>query len=151
MKALVRVAAIALLTACAGRGASSSSESELRAAILAYRTALNGGDSASFFAFLAPDIEVLPPGAMPVRGTAARDLFRPLFTQVKTDLAPLTDEELTVSGNVAVHRYTFQLTTTPMSGGAATTEGGSGLHVWHLMPDGRWQIVKDIWTTPPTS
>jgi ketosteroid isomerase-like protein len=26
---------------------------------------------------------------------------------------------------------------------------GSGLHVWQRMADGRWHVVKDIWTNPP--
>ena len=147
---LVPVAAVAVLLGCA-RSSASSADTELRAAISAYRAALNAGDSAAFFAFLAPDIEVLAPGAQPVRGSAARDLFRPLFTRVAADLAPLTNEELSISGDMAVHRYTFQLTTTPRTGGQPSTERGSGLHVWTRMSDGRWQIVKDVWTTPSPS
>ena len=129
----------------------STREAELRGAITTFRTALNSGDSASFFGLLAPDLEVLAPGAHPVRGAAARESFRPLFTQVKPDIGPFTNEEITLIGDVAIQRHTYRLATTPKAGGPVTTVNGSGLHVWKRTSDGRWQIVKDIWTTPPAS
>jgi hypothetical protein len=51
---------------------------------------------------LAPDLEVFAPGAQPVRGPEARAFFRPLFTQVKPDFGPFTNEELTLSGDIAI-------------------------------------------------
>lgn len=126
----------------------SAGEAQLRAAIAAFRSALNSGDSASFFGLLAPDLEVFAPGAQPVRGREAREFFRPLFTQVKPDFGPFTNEEITVSGDIAIQRHSYQLSTTPKSGGPVTTVIGSGLHVWRRTSDGRWQIIKDIWTNP---
>jgi ketosteroid isomerase-like protein len=123
-------------------------EAQLRAAIAAFRTSLNSGDSASFFGLLAPDLEVFAPGAHPIRGPAARAYFRPLFTQVKPDIGPFTNEELTLGGDIAIQRHSYRLSTTPKSGGPVTTVIGSGLHVWKRTPDGRWQIIKDIWTNP---
>ena len=132
---------------CATR-ATSTGEAEVRSAIADFRRALNSGDSASFFGLLASDLEVLAPGTQPIRGAEARASFRPFFTQVKADIAPFTNEEITVSGDVAIQRYSYQLSTTPKSGGPVTTVTGSGLHIWKKAPDGRWQIVKDIWTNP---
>jgi ketosteroid isomerase-like protein len=124
-------------------------EAEVRAAIAAFRTSMNSGDSTAFFGLLAPDLEVLAPGALPLRGDEARGSFRPLFTQVEAEIGPFTDEEITVSGDIAVQRHSFRLSTTPRAGGPTTTVAGNGLHVWKRAPDGRWQIVKDIWTRPP--
>ncbi len=135
---------------CASSEASTR-EAELRSAIATFRTALNGGDSAAFFGLLAPDLEVLAPGAHPIRGAAAHDSFRPLFSQVTPEIGPFTDEEITLCGDVAIQRHSYRLSTTPKSGGPVTTVVGSGLHVWKRTPDGRWQIVKDIWTSPPAS
>ncbi len=135
---------------CANSEASTP-EAELRSAIATFRTALNSGDSASFYGLLAPDLEVLAPGAHPVRGREARESFRPLFTQVKADIGPFTDEEITLRGDIAIQRHSYRLSTTPKSGGPVKTVTGSGLHIWKRTPDGRWQIVKDIWTNPPTS
>jgi ketosteroid isomerase-like protein len=134
-----------LLAACAGAGSSST---DVQAAIEHLRSSLNSGDSTAFFALLAEDVEVFPPGVVPLRGSAARDLFRGLFTEATANLAPFTSQELTVSGAWAIQRYSFRLTTTPKAGGASTTEAGSGLHVWHRGAGGQWQIAKDIWTSP---
>jgi ketosteroid isomerase-like protein len=124
-------------------------EAELRSAIAAFRTALNSGDSVAFFGLLAPELEVLAPGARPIRGDEARESFRPLFTGTRAEISPFTEEEITVSGDIAVQRHSFTLSTTPRAGGPTTASMGSGLHVWKRTPDGRWQIVKDIWTNPP--
>lgn len=144
---------LASILLAAGLGSASaetaSREAELRSAIASFRTALNSGDSGSFFALLAPDLEVLAPGADPLRGGAAHASFLPLFTQVRPHIGPFTAEEITVSGDIAIQRHSFELSTTPKAGGPVTTVAGSGLHVWKRTADGRWQIVKDIWTNPP--
>ena len=129
----------------------STREEELRSAIASFRQTLNSGDSVSFFGLLAPELEVFAPGAQPIRGPEARAYFRPLFTQVTPDFAPFTNEEITVVGDVGIQRHSYQLSTTPKSGGPVTTVTGSGLHIWKRTPDGRWQVVKDIWTNPSTS
>src|SRR3712207_3533047 len=147
---LISTLVLAATVGCASSEASTR-EAELRSAIATFRTALNSGDSASFFGLLAPDLEVLAPGAHPIRGTPARESFRPLFTQVKPDIGPFTNEEITLSGDIAIQRHSYRLSTTPRSGGPATTVNGSGLHIWRRTPDGRWQIVKDIWTYRPMS
>src|SRR5688572_22004474 len=51
----------------------STGEAELRSAIATFRTALNSGDSTSFFGLLAADLEVFAPGAHPIRGAEAHD------------------------------------------------------------------------------
>jgi ketosteroid isomerase-like protein len=126
-------------------------EAELRAAIASFRTALNSGDSVAFFRLLAPELEVMAPGAHPIRGGAARASFRPLFTAMRAEISPFRDEEITLAGDIAIQRHTFTLSTTPRAGGPTSSSTGSGIHVWKRSPEGRWQIVKDIWTNPPPS
>ena len=151
----MRILLVSTIALVASLGCSASEpatrEAELESAIGAFRTALNSGDSASFFGLLAPDLEVFAPGARPIRGVEARESFRPLFTQVKPDIGPFTDQEITLSGDIAIQRHSYRLSTTPRSGGPQTVVNGSGLHVWKRTPEGRWQIVKDIWTVPSTS
>jgi ketosteroid isomerase-like protein len=147
---LILTVVLAATVGCANPAASAR-EAELRSAIASFRQALNSGDSALFFGLLASDLEVFAPGAQPIRGLEARAYFRPLFTHVKPDIGPFTDEELTVLGDVAIQRHSYQLSTTPKSGGAVKTVTGSGLHIWKRTPDGRWQITKDIWTNPAAS
>ena len=146
---LVSSLVIAATLGCATR-ATSSGEAELRSAIADFRQALNSGDSTSFFGLLASDLEVLAPGTQPIRGLEARESFRPLFTQLKAEIAPFTNEEITVSGDIAIQRYSYQLSTSPRSGGPVTAVTGSGLHIWKKTSEGQWQLVKDIWTNPST-
>lgn len=120
----------------------------VRVAIGDLRTAVNGGDSTAFFELLADDFEVLPPGAEPLKGDAARALFRDLFTQSSPTLDPFASEEIQVDGDLAVQRYSFRLTLRPKAGGAPTTEVGSGLHIWRRVAPGKWRLWKDIWTEP---
>ena len=121
--------------------------SGVRAAIDDLRNAVNRGDSTAFFQLLTDDVEVFPPGAEPLKGDAARNLFRDLFTQSPT-LDHFTNEEIQVDGDIAVQRYSFRVTLRPKAGGAPTTEAGSGLHVWRRGTGARWQLWKDIWTEP---
>src|SRR3712207_3939173 len=117
---LISTLVLAATVGCASSEASTR-EAELRSAIATFRTALNSGDSASFFGLLAPDLEVLAPGAHPIRGAAARESFRPLLTQVKPEIGPFTNEEITLSGDIAIQRHSYRLSTTPKSGGPVTT------------------------------
>jgi ketosteroid isomerase-like protein len=135
---------------CAPSHGASEDIAGVRSAIEALRTAINAGDSAAFFALLADDIEVFPPGAEPARGAAARELFHGLFAPNAASLEPFAREELQVSGNLAVQRYSFRLTIRP-AGGAPSTEAGSGLHVWQRGADDHWRLLKDIWTSPPVA
>jgi ketosteroid isomerase-like protein len=70
-----------------------------------------------------------------------------LFAPNAASLEPFAREELQVSGDMAMQRYSFRLTIQP-AGGAPSTEAGSGLHVWQRGADGRWRLLKDIWTSP---
>jgi len=142
--------AVAIGVGCTGT-ASAPDIAGVRAAITGLRTAVNAADSATFFALLTDDFEVLPPGAEPLRGADARALFRGLFTESTPTLDPFTNEELQVSGDSGVQRYSFRLTVQPKAGGGATTEAGSGIHVWRRGSDGRWHLWKDIWTNPPAA
>ena len=54
-------------------------------------------DSVACFKLLADEFESMAPGAQPMHGPAARDMLRCLFTDVKTEFAPFTDEALTAS------------------------------------------------------
>jgi ketosteroid isomerase-like protein len=149
----MRIALIATLAMAASLGCATSEastgEGQLRAAIAAFGASLNNGDSATFFALLAPDLEVFAPNMHPVKGREAHESFRPLFEKVKPQFGPFTNEEITIRGDIAIQRHSYQLSTTPRAGGPATTVRGSGLHVWKRTPEGRWQILKDIWTNPP--
>ena len=145
------VAAAVIGGACSRPPTITPDASGVRAAITGLREAVNAGDTTAFFQLTADDFEVFPPGSEPLKGPAARELFRGLFAESFPSLAPFSAEEIEVAGNLAMQRYSFALTLRPKSGGAATTESGSGLHIWRRDAEGRWRLAKDIWTSPPPS
>ena len=147
-KLMALVAAMGIGTSCARPPSNAPDVEGVRTAINHLRAAVNAGDQAAFFGLTADDFEVFPPGAEPRKGAAARDMFRGLFADSSPSLEPFTNEELEVSGAWAIQRYSFRLTLTPKSGGNATTEAGSGLHIWRRGADGQWRLAKDIWTVP---
>ena len=58
-----------------------------------------------------------------------------------------TSSDVTVSGDLAVARYTGELTITPKAGGAPVTERLKGIHVMKRQPDGSWKIAQDVWNS----
>ena len=145
------VTATAIGTGCAGPPTPAADAAGARTAINNLRAAVNAGDTTAFFRLTADDFEVFPPGVEPLKGAAARDIFRGLFAESSPSLEPFSNEELEVSGDWAMQRYSFRLTLRPKAGGTATTEAGSGLHIWRRGADGQWRLAKDIWTVPAAS
>jgi ketosteroid isomerase-like protein len=154
---MLRAAAIAMLVACAalagctGRTSSAPDIAGARLAGEQFRTAMNAADTTAFFRLLADDLELLPPAATPISGSAAHDVFRGVFKQFAATLDPLTQEEWIVEDDVAVQRYSFRLTLRPKASGQAVTQNGSGVHVWRRSVDGQWRLAKDIWTVVPVA
>ncbi len=148
LRRLAVFAAMGIGAGCAGPPAPEADVAAVRAAVNDLRVAVNAGDTAAFIRLTADDFEVFPPGTKPLNGEAARDLFRQLFAESSPSLDPFTDEQIEVSGNLGMQRYSFRLTLRPKAGGTATTEVGSGLHIWRRGTDGRWRLAKDIYTSP---
>ena len=149
-KVLAIVAAAGIVTACTRQTTAAGDAAGVREAINELQHAVNAGDTTALFQLMADDVEVFPPGAEPLKADAARGLFRGMFADASPSLEPFANEEIQVSGDLAVQRYSFRLTLRPKAGGTPTTEAGSGLHIWRRGADGRWRLAKDIWTEPPT-
>lgn len=94
---MVLVAATAIGTGCAGPPAPAADVAGVRTAINNLRAAVNAGDTAAFVRLTADGFEVFPPGAEPLRGPAARDVFGGLFAKSSQSLEPFTNEELEVN------------------------------------------------------
>ena len=146
---LIGLMTLATVIACSRPGATPSHAVAARAASEQYRVAMNAGDTSAFLRLLEKDLELFPPAASPLSGTAAHDLFRGLFANFTATLEPFSKEEWIVEATVAVQRYSFRLRLQPKSGARATSESGSGLHVWRRGTDGQWRLAKDIWSVAP--
>jgi uncharacterized protein (TIGR02246 family) len=145
--------------ACA-QPASQPSEADTQAAIEAINQvrereipAISAGDSATLVSVYAPDIDMMAPGEPAVKG---QDGLRPWLSQFLSQFnvtGRYSSSVVTVSGDMAVDRYTGELTLTPKAGGAAVTEQIKGVHVMKRQPDGTWLIAQDVWNAdaPPAA
>ena len=107
----------------------------------------NNADSVALV--LSSDATVKPPNEPPVTGAAwSQNMFR----NVTVNQITYDDEQITVSGDMAVHTFGFDWTVTP-KGGQAMHEKGHGIHVLQRQADGSWRITYDTWSAdspPPT-
>ena len=126
-------------------------EAAIRAVIADEVQAANAGDADAFIAVFTDDAVAMPPAAPAVAGEANRQFSRDMFEQFDIKLGGYTDEAIIISGDLAVHQYSFSWTLTPKAGGDAVSEQGTGLHVLNRQPDGSWKITHDIWNTDAAS
>jgi uncharacterized protein (TIGR02246 family) len=119
--------------------------------------AINNGNAAGYIGIIAPDFEAMPPNEPALTGADAVTNWLTNFFNAYTAQAQYTNEQISVHGDVAIHRYSMELTMTPKAGGAAMTEKGKGLHVFQRQADGTWKLTHDVWNSdippaaPPTA
>lgn len=54
--------------------------------------------------------------------------------------------ELTVSEDLAIRRYQYELTLMPKDGGEPDVMKGHRLHILRQESDGTWRFIKDMWS-----
>jgi len=105
------------------------------------------GNADSLITIATSDAELMPPDEPGVHGRdAMRKWAETVFGQA-TMSGRYTSSDVTVSGDLAVARYTADLTMTPKAGGAPVTEKIKGIHVMKRQPDGTWKIAQDVWNS----
>ena len=117
-------------------------------------TALRTNSSDSLMALMADDVVLMPPNEAVLKGKpAVRHWYDQLLTQLRTSKLTITDREVLVGGEWATELATFEWTLVPVAGGAAVTDRGSYVQVWHREPDGRWLFARELWnsTSPPVA
>jgi uncharacterized protein (TIGR02246 family) len=140
-----------LLSLACGRQPAATTDTDLQAVRQVLErevAAANAGDLQGFTAILSPDAVFMPPNEPARQGPELEQWLRTFFEQFSIKVTE-ADDELHVSGDWAIHRYSFAWTVTPKAGGVGTTEGGVGVHVLRKQPDGNWKLARDIWH--PTS
>ena len=161
----VLVLAALLTSACASEAVQQSStdtaadEAAIREIISQEVAALSAGNAAGYVALTGPDFEAMPPNEPAVAGADALTTWLNDFFAAVTAQAQYSNEQITVHGDMAVHRYSGQLTLTPKAGGESMTETIKGLHVFQRQADGTWKMTRDIWNSdvaaehhaPPTT
>lgn len=105
------------------------------------------GNADSMATVVTSDAELMPPNEPAVHGLdAVKKWAETMFSQASLS-GRYTSSDVTVSGDLAVARYTGELTITPKAGGAPVTERIKGIHVMKRQPDGSWKIAQDVWNS----
>ena len=117
-------------------------EGQITLAIAEFVEAYNAGDAERVASYYADDLVKLRAGAP---AEAKVDTVR----RVKDVLArfqghlEVHNDEITVSGDMAVTRGRLRITLTPRAGGAAQTIEGRYLEVWRK-DAGRWRVIRTM-------
>jgi ketosteroid isomerase-like protein len=140
-----------LAAACSQRAATPVDTAADEAAINALRERealmVASGNADSMLSVYTDDVKFLPANEPMVDGAAAaRQWIEATFAQI--GMAPkYSSSSITISGDMAVDRYSGTLTITPRAGGAPMTETIKGIHVLRKGADGSWKIAQDTWNS----
>jgi len=149
MLSLLLAVPVAAATACAPRVDTAAEQAALRRADSAYTVAVQSKNLDAMIESYASDAVMYPPneptvsGIEGVRQYATTILSTPglsvAFTPVDVQVSP--------GGGMGYTFNTGRVTTTDPAG-ATVSEEIRDFHVWRKEPDGRWNVVVDIWNSP---
>lgn len=107
--------------------------------------AFSSGDVSAFDNIFANDIVAMPPNDPELNGLAAmRTWAENMYSAYKIQ-GEYTSSDLTLAGDWAFERLTFNLGMTPVAGGESVQETGKCIHIYKRQADGSWKIAQDIW------
>ncbi len=111
--------------------------------------AMSGGNPDDFFAILADDAVLMPPGIGPKKGTALRGWMRDFIQNFAVEWLQWVSVETVISGDLAFHSYAYSWRVTRKSGGAPTVAHGKGIHIFRRDPGGPWKLAREMWNASP--
>lgn len=108
-----------------------------------YVRAINSNNIDSLTSMFTDDVIFLTPESEPVIGKAAvREWAQGYYKAFHTKWdKPVQD--LMMSGDNIIERYSYTSTDTPMRGGKDVVGTGWGLVVYHRGTDGKWRVARD--------
>lgn len=148
------VLAANLIAACTGPatgrpgGPASDLRVSLDSASRSFHQALRSNDTTTFFAHVAEDATLMPPGEASVRGKAGiRTWMVAFLAQYRTSSLTLADEEVFMGEGWATLLGGYEWGLTPVAGGASVIDRGHYMQVWQRSPDGTWRFTREIWNS----
>ena len=112
-----------------------------------YVAAMNSNNLDSLMAMMTEDVVVMSPHESVLVGKAAVRSWREGYLRAFQTRWEMTSFEFVVTGDWAFERYGYIATDTPAGGGAAISDTGKGLRLYHRDADGVWRVARDAWSS----
>jgi ketosteroid isomerase-like protein len=141
------LAAVSVCGTLTARAEDSATQATARQAHEAYTTAINSNNLQSLLAMFSDDVVFLSPNEPVVVGKAAVRAWYAAYLKAFRIHWDKTAKEFTVAGEWALERYSYQENDKPRGGGAAVTDTGKGLIIYHRDSDGKWRVARDAWNS----
>lgn len=123
-------------------------QAAFEAATAAFHQALRTNDAHSFFAYVADDVLMMPPGEPVIRGKdALREWFAGFLSQYRTTSLTFSDCEVLVGDGWAVELGRYDWDLERVGGGEPVIDRGNYMQVWKAQPDGEWRFEREIWNS----
>lgn len=154
--ACLGVVLIAMSTGCNWRRSqpdTAASAEAVKQAHTAYVTAMNSNKVDLWLSSLSDDVVYFVPNRKAVVGKAAVGEWVSSYLQEVTTRWNKQVDDLQVTGDWAIGRYTFTASDSIIirdpetEGGGTANDSGWGLVVYHREGDGAWRVVRDAWGT----
>ena len=117
-------------------------EGQITLAIAEFVEAYNAGDAERVASYYADDLVKLRAGAPAEAKVDTVRRVKGVLAVFKGHLE-VHNDEITVSGDMAVTRGRLRITLTPRAGGASQTMEGRYLEVWRK-DAGRWRVIRTM-------
>ncbi len=149
MRTIALVAALAVLSACAGsNGGGGGTPAGIAEVSSARQAAFNRGDPQAMAQLYSEDAVIMAPGAPWLEGReSVVEVWQRVLDQDVRDL-DLRTQEIDAHRNTATELGRFTMTAPDGQGGRQTVDGKYMVH-WKRNLDGAWRLHWDIWNNSP--
>lgn len=107
----------------------------------------NRADADAMGELMCEDCVTMPPHQSPIGGKEATVAWiREGMAAARTHM-DASPNDLVVTGDYAIDRFTWTQNITPAGGGDPATDSGNCIWVWRRETDGQWRLWRSLWNS----
>ncbi len=111
-------------------------------------SALRKNDGPAIVAQYTDDVVFMPPNDQSIYGKEeVTEWFKEYISNFSIKGLVETDRHVTMLGDWALVRWTYQVAIHPKGGGDRILDEGRMMHIWSRCADGEWRIAQQIWNS----
>ncbi len=129
--------------------ASSSDVAQVVAVAKRESAVMAAGDVQGWLDLLSANAIYLPPNSPPKGGSDLRAWLAEFLRTSVVEWLEYHDGATEVSGNLAVHDYSYVWRVTPRATGQPAVGRGKGLQALQKDPGGSWKLLRNVWNATP--